>query len=498
MAEYAWGSLRLLFSVLALALPMAAGGAYLTTHFEFPLRRMLDHALTLSLALPAYLLAIVYGQLFSSSGPLQFFIRETWNLQYGEYWFVTMRSASGAACILALALYPYAYMLCRTALHSPRVELSDVARMLGASPLRMFWRVTLPMLRPALIAGGALIAMETLADFGVVSLYATPTFTTGIYRTMFGVGDTTMAIRMAGVLLFIVMIALLIERKARPERLYETLPTSSRPALRRMLTGWRAGLAVVACALPALFGFLIPVSVLTLWSLRYRSFWHEALTWEATLHSVTIAASVCVVVATVALLMAAQLRYRPTLMLRAAVRLASSGYVMPGIVIAVSIMLPLIAFDRQLSAWLSAWTGESYGLILTGTIFSMVLACSLRFFSVGMQTIEAGWEVQPMTLDHTARSLGVSGAHLFWRVHLPILRPSIIACALIVFVETLKELPASYILRPFNFDTLAIRAFELASDEKYYEAAPSSLLLISAGVSAMLLLNKIMQPKAAD
>jgi iron(III) transport system permease protein len=487
--EYGANSLWLVLWVLFIALPIGCGCAWLTTRREFPLRRWLDIGLTLPLAIPAYLLAIVYGQLFSSSGPLQRFIREQWTLQYGDYWFPVMRSPGGAAFVLAMALFPYAYLLCRAALMSQGASMLESARLLGANSGAAFLRVTLPMLRPALAGAGALIAMETLADFGVVSLYASPTFTTGIYRTMFGLGDHVMAIRLGGLLLVLVALPLWYERRSRAGA-YHALRTADRPPLRLPLQGFHAAFALVACALPCVLGFVLPVVVLVHWSLAFTSFWQDTLTWQAAWHSLLTGVAVAGLVTLLAVLIVYALRQGRQPLLRGMTRLLELGYGLPGIVIAVSIMLPLITFDRWFSRQWSEWTGETQGLLLTGTIGAIILACTIRFMALGMQTVQAGMQGLPPALDMASRSLGIGGMRLLWRVHLPILMPSLMVSLLIVFVDTVKELPATYLLRPFNFDTLAIRAFELASDEKYYEAAPSCLMLITAGVLAMMVLQR--------
>ncbi len=496
LGEYAWGSVRLISSVLLMALPLGAGCAWLVVNYNFPGRRWIDTALTLPLALPAYLLAIVYGQLLSSSGPLQSSLRDMSGLAFGEYWFPSIRSPGGAAFVLAFALYPYLYLLCRAAMGQQALSLTESARMLGLTARQAFWRVSLPLLRPALVGGAALVAMEALADFGVVSLYATPTFTTGIYRTMFGLGDPVMARRLAGVLVLCVLAALLAERHQRAVKRYHVQHTSDRQAIPVALHGTQAMLAFVVCLLPCFLGFLLPVGVLIVWALGDAAQWSDGLHWQAAWHSFTVGAVVAGVVTLLALLLAYAMRYQPPRWLRVMVQLAGAGYALPGLVIAVSIMLPLIAFDRQLGLALRTLTGESYGLLLTGTIGAVTLACTVRFLSLGLHTLDAGMQGLSPLLDMAARSLGASEAAVLRRVHWPLLRRSLAVSALLVFVDTMKELPATYLLRPFNYDTLAIRAFALASDEKYQAAAPAALMLTAAGVLAMVVLQRVTITKA--
>lgn len=494
--EYAANSLQLVICVLIISLPIGCGCAWLTTRYNFPLRRWFDIGLMLPLAIPAYLLAVVYGQLFSSSGPVQIFIRSHWQLQFGEYWFPVIRSPLGAAFILGIALFPYAYLLCRAALISQRASTLEAARMLGLQHSAVFFRVTLPMLRPAIASAAALIAMETLADFGVVSLYATPTFTTGIYRTVFGLGDQVMAIRLGGLLLLLVAFPLWYERYRRKGSNYG-LRTVDSPLPRVPLSKLNALLASFACLIPCALGFLLPLCVLLDWSFSYISHWHDILTWKAAWYSMLTGVSVACFVTFLALMIVYALRQGAPPLLRGLLQLLELGYGIPGVIIAISIMLPMITFDRWLSGFWAAWSGMPKGLILTGTIIAIMLACTIRFIALGIRTIQAGMQTMPPALDMASRSLGVTGIQLFWRVHLPILMPSIIVSLLIVFVDTVKELPATYLLRPFNFDTLAIRAFELASDEKYYEAAPSALMLIATGVAAMLALQRFHRPDTA-
>ncbi|MBY0354279.1 MAG: iron ABC transporter permease [Rickettsiales bacterium] len=489
LVENTLGSLQLVFSVLALALPMALAGAWAVSRYDFPLRKVVDLSLTLPLAIPGYLLAIIYGQTLSSSGPLQVIIREYWQLSFGEYWFPAFRSPFGAACVLAFALYPYSYILCRAAFAAQSESMTQAALSLGLSMRSAFWRVTMPLIRPALVAGAALIAMETLADFGVVSLYGLPTFTTGIYRSMFGLGDSVLAIRMAGVLMLVIGAMIIIEKKSRASQRVNNNETHN-PLQRCQLTGIKGWLVCAACWLPSLIGFYIPIMVLLAWSAHYQHYWLDPLTWSAARHSIVIATCVAAMVSVCALVLTYHTRQSSSFLVTSALRLASLGYALPGTVIAVCIMLPLIAFDRQLSGLVSDITGEFQGLVITGSIFAIVFACSLRFFSLGLHSIDAGMQAITPTLDQVAQSLGATSFDVMWRVHVPMLRSSFFISALIVFVDTAKELPATYVLRPFNYDTLAIRAFAMASDEKYYEAAPSALLLIALGVVAMMILGR--------
>lgn len=467
---------------------VGAGTAALVVLFDFPGRRVFEWALLLPLAMPAYVLAYAATDFLQYSGPLQTALRE-WTGATGALW-PDVRSLGGAAVLFVLCLYPYVYLLVRTALGERAVPLMEAARLLGAGAFRRVREVALPLARPAMAAGVALALMETLADFGVGSYFGLQTFTTGVYKAWLVMNDREAAAQLASVLLVAVALLLWIEQRAqRRLRFAGTRLGARHGAEARPLTlrGAAAAGAVVACALPVLLGFVLPVAVLL------RLVWQEAqgsefglplarfAQWSWT--SFRLAALAAVLATVVALALGFTLRLRAAAPLRAAARVVSLGYAVPGAVIAVGILLPV--------GWLQA-VAPSLGLaaLVTGTIVGVVYAYLVRFSAVALQSIEAGYARVPAAVDETARMLGAGRRRVFAELHAPLLVRPIIAALLLVFVDVMKELPATLVLRPFDSDTLAVVAYQLARDERLAEAALPSLAIVLVGLVPVILLSR--------
>jgi iron(III) transport system permease protein len=490
---------------LAVALGVAmlgSGSAIAVALFDFPGRRAFEWLLLLPLAMPAYVLAYAYTDALQFSSPLQAGLRELLGAR-GALW-PDIRSPWAAALLFTFCLYPYVYLLVRASLAERAVQMLEAARLLGAGFRRRLWQVAVPLARPALVAGVALALMETLADYGVGAYFGLTTFSTGIYRAWLVMNDAAAAAQLASMLLLMVALLLLLERRAQSRLRFGSNRSGaahSADAKPLRLHGPRALVAVLLCAVPVLFGFVLPVGWL-LW-LCWREAvhgefglpWARFVPWAwASVRIAVVAAAACALLSlALALVLRGMQGGRPQpeagagqWALRGGARLLSLGYAVPGAVIAIGMLLPLAWWQARFPQWpLSA--------LVTGTLFGVLMACVLRFSSVAMQTVEAGYARLPPALDETAQLLGASRWRLWTRVHLPLLKRSAAAAALLVFVDTMKELPATLALRPFGSDTLAVVAYNLARDERLAEAALPSLAIVAVGLLPVLLLARAMR-----
>jgi iron(III) transport system permease protein len=372
--------------------------------------------------------------------------------------------------------------------------MADAARSLGYSPLRGWLHVNLPMARPAVAAGAALALMETVADYGAASYFGLQTFTTAIYRAWFSLGDRIAASQLASVLLAVVLVLMAFELRARGRARFVSAPNSARPAQRMPLDGRRGLVAMLACCLPLAAGFLVPTAILVQLALPAIDEVDVGRYLQWLLNSVTLGGGAALIAVAIALALAYSIRLAsrglPARAVALAARLMNLGYAVPGIVIAVGILLPLAAFDNALDAWMKSRLGIGTGLLFTGSVAALLYAYVVRYFAVSFQPIEAGLARITPAMDASARSLGASPREVFTRVHLPLLAPSLFAAALLVFVDVMKELPATLVLRPFNFDTLAVIAYQFAADERLGEAAIPSLTIVAVGVLPVVLLSR--------
>lgn len=464
--------------------------AWLATMCDFPGRRVVEWALVLPLAVPAYVIAYTYTDLLQYAGPVQTMLRDAFGWSRDDYWFPHVRSLGGAVVMLVFVLYPYVYLLARAAFINQSVCVLDVSRTLGAGPWSSFLRVALPLARPALAAGVALALMETVADFGTVSFFAVPTFTTGIYKAWFSMGDRVVATQMAAILLLVVLAILAGERASRGSLRFHQTSRLYRPLVRYRLRGWRAGAAIATCALPLAIGFLIPVIALARMAMIDGfpnvgpRFTHAAV------NTLVLAGGAAIVTLGVALLLAQAVRARPRGLGTAAQRIAMLGYAVPGSVMAVGILVPLTALDNTVDAGMRSVFGIATGLVLTGSAAALVFAYVARFLAVGLQAIDASLAKVSPSMDGAARSLGERPWGVLVRIHLPLAWGGALSAALLVFVDVLKELPATLLMRPFNMDTLAVLAHNLASDERLGEASLPALAIVVVGLAPIVLLSR--------
>ncbi|WP_043361676.1 iron ABC transporter permease [Belnapia sp. F-4-1] len=495
LPEMLGNSALLALGVAAITALAGTVTAWLVTACRFPGRRVLDVALLLPMAMPAYVCGYAYTWLLDVAGPVQTAFRDATGLRWGQYWFPEIRSLSGAALMLGLVLYPYVYLLCRSAFAQQSLGLVEAARTLGQSLTGCFFRLALPMARPAIAGGVALALMETLADFGTVQHFGIRTFTTGVYEAWFSLGDRGAASQLAACLMGLAAMLLVFERLSRGGRRFHATTAREAPLRPVPLRGWRAAAACLACALPVALGFLVPAGTLLALLLQVG----DPLAPERFLpfarNSVTLAGLAGLLAVLLAALLGWAARLHPRPAQRAALRVAGLGYALPGSVIAVGTLVPLGLFDNALDGWMRAHFGLSTGLLLSGGIAALVFAYLVRFLAVALSAVEAGLARLRPSLREAARSLGAGPAASVLRVELPLARGSLLTAGLLVFVDTMKELPATLIIRPFDFDTLAVRVHNLAADERLAEASTSALLIVAAGLLPVLALTRASRPR---
>jgi len=490
LPDYVSNSVLLMSGVAVGTLIGGVGAAWLTSMCRFPGRGLFEWALLLPMAMPAYIIAYTYTGLLDYAGPLQTLLRDWTGWGYGDYWFPDIRSLPGAAVMLSLVLYPYVYLLTRAAFLSQSLCVLDVSRTLGNGPWRTFYSVALPLARPAIVAGLSLALMETLADYGTVQYFGVSTFTTGIFRTWFGLGNPAAAAQLSALLLSFVFALILLERWSRRHARYHHTSQREQSIRRMKLSGWRASLAFGFCLIPLGFGFLLPAAQLGWWTLTVAETGWNADFATLALNSLGLAASAAVLALLLALLLGYGRRLHPTPLVKASVRVAGMGYAVPGTVIAVGVLIPFAWIDNGIDAWMRASFGISTGLLLSGTLTALVFAYMVRFLAVALQTVESGLgKIRPF-MDEAGRSMGYRPGEVLRRIHIPMLRGSLLTALLLVFVDVLKELPATLILRPFNFNTLAVRAYELAADERLADSGPAALTIVAAGLLPVILLSR--------
>jgi iron(III) transport system permease protein len=462
----------------------------LVTMCRFWGSKYLQWGLLLPLAAPAYLLAYAYTSMLDYFGPVQIWLRSIFGwTSVNDYWFPNIRSLWGAAVMLLLVLYPYVYLLARVAFIEQSVCTIEASRCLGCNPWRSFFTIALPLARPSIMAGLALALMETLNDLGTVEYFGVTTFTTGIYRTWLGMGERAAAAQLAAFLMLFILILIVIERKSRSRAKYYQSSNSLQQLPRYQLNFWRGSLAAIACLLPIALGFFFPAAYLlqlTLYDLE-NAFTDDF--WSLAQHSFILASFTGIIAVIVSLVMAYGQRLQPHLIMRSAVRIAAMGYAIPGSVIAVGTLIPLGGLDNAIDSWMKSHFGISTGLLLSGTIFSLIFAYLVRFLAVAFGSVESSLNKIPPNLDNASRSLGYGATNTLWRIHTPLMSGGLLTSAMLVFVDVMKELPATLVIRPFNFDTLAVRVYQYSSDERLIEAAAPALAIVVVGIVPVILLS---------
>ena len=489
LGSYILNSLLLVLGVSIGALIIGISTAWLCSVCEFPGRKIFSWLLLLPLAFPPYIIAYTYTGLLDFAGPIQSILRESFDWKFGEYWFPEIRSIPGAIAMLSLVLYPYIYLLTRTAFSEQSTSFREASHILGIGLSKTFFKIALPLARPAIIAGLTLVVMETLADYGTVHYFGIPTFTTGIFRTWFGLGDRVAATQLACLLLLCVFLVIIIERYSRQSSKYQHL-SSGKKKWRYPLSKSKALIAILVCMAPVLLGFLIPAFQLFLWAIQTAPEIINSSFYTLVFNTIRLAIIVAVFVVVAATFLAYGKRVSTHFVVPYSVNLSAMGYTVPGIIIAVGVLLPFAWFDNYLDAWLTHNFGISSGLLLTGTLAALVFAHVVRFMAIGLNSVDASLAKIHRNIDDAAQLLGHKTFDRFFKVHLPLIRSGVLVAGLLVFVEVIKELPATLVLRPFNFNTLAVRTYELASDERLADSSCSALLIVVVGILPILILNR--------
>lgn len=485
LVELVWNTVKLMFGVGASVFILGTGLAWLVTKYRFPGRGIFEWLLILPLAMPSYVIGFVFLAIFDYTGPIQTWLRAIFG---SEVSFPEIKSYGGVTLVMSLVLYPYVYMLARTAFLEQTTATLEAARSLGVGPSGLFWRVALPLARPSIIAGMSFALMEALADFGTVAIFGYHTFTVAIYRVWFGMFDRHAATQIASLLMLFTFGLYLLERAGRGRvRFYQTQGTV-RPYLPRRLRGWKGMAATGTTSLVVGISFVLPVVQLVVWvvgQLGSDDRYPEILFTTLVLGVIT-----AILAVSAAVVVAYGLRLSRSRAVAAFAGIASMGYALPGSVIAVGVLTPLALLDDTLDVFLQKTLGISSGLLLTGSMLGLVFAYLVRFLAVSFQTVEASLVKITPNMDMAGRSLGASTGRVLWRIHLPLIRRGLIAALVLVFVDVMKEMPATLLLRPFGYDTLAIRVWQFTSESLWDAAALPALTIVVAGILPVVVLVK--------
>ena len=491
LPTYFFNSFILLFGVGIFTFIIGVSMAWFVSIYSFPGRRYFEWLLILPVAFPSYMMGYSYVGILEYTGPIQAFFRNNFDLHFTGP-IIDIMNLPGAVFILSLSLFPYVYVICRASFMRQSNEMQEAAFILGSSRFRMFTKVALPMARPAVAGGLALVSMEVLNDYGTVKYFGVDTFTSGIFRAWFSLGDINTAIYLSAILTLFVLILIWLENFQRGNRSWTSQAKSTRPSLRITPNRRSRWLLTFLCLFVLVISFLLPLSQLFYWA---SLTWREVIDSEFViliLRSFSLAIGSAVLIALFSIFLLYAVRLSPLRWTKYITRIASSGYAIPGAVIAVGVMIPMMELDK-LFIWAS---NNQTGMILSGTIFILVFAYIVRFMAVGYNAIDAGFQKTGTSVNEVARSLGASPARTLWKVDLPLIRNSIAAAILLAFVDILKELPLTLILRPFNFHTLATKAFDMATNEMIAESANASLVVVLTGIIPVIILNSVISQRS--
>jgi len=498
LPEYLGNSMLLTFGVGSVTLLIGVSTAWLTAMCRFPGKNLFVWLLLLPMAMPAYIVAYTYTGMLDFAGPVQTTIRDWTGWRYQDYYFPQIRSMAGAITMLSLVLYPYVYLLGRSTFLEQSAGVMEVSRTLDCGPWTVFYRVALPLARPAVVAGLSLALMETLADYGTVAYFGLGVFTTGIFRTWFGLGDYTSAAKLASLLLLFVFVLIIMERVSRNKAQYHNSSGKLTHFSEYRLQGLKAWGAFATCAIPVFLGFILPASQLSLWALETWSEMVDDRFFELIRNSFLLGLVAALISVVLALFLGYGKRILPGKTTIASIRTASIGYAIPGTVIAVGVIIPFAWIDGRIDDFMQSSFGISSGLIFSGTIVAVMFAYVVRFLAISLQTVESGLDKIKPSMDDAARSLGYRPRETLFKIHIPLMKSSTLTALMIVFVDVMKELPATLILRPFDFNTLAVRAFELASDERLADSSTAALTIVIVGLLPVIFLSKTISQSRFD
>ncbi len=491
LPRYVGTTLILMVGVAVLTAAMGTGAAWLVSQYRFPGRDWLASALLFPLAIPAFVGAYALVDVMDYAGPVQAALRVTFGWTSArDYWFPETRSLTGATLVLSFALYPYVYLLARAAYREQSGRAYEVAQALGCGPWGLFLRIGWPLARPAIAAGVALALMETVADYGTVLHFGVQTLTTGVFSTWLNGGNAGGAAQISGVILALILVLVGLERAGRGGAKFHRLGRAAQAVQPQPIAGRKRWYATALCMIPVAGGFVLPVTVMLFHAAAAPEGWLAPGLVDALKNTLVVGGLAALVTVGAAIFLVYALRMKGTKAARWLLPLTLIGYAAPGAVLALGLLLPLAALDHHLADWVQALTGWDPGLIITGTAFALGLAYLVRFFGIAQGAVDAAFGRVAPTLAMAARSLGHSASGTLWSVYLPLIRGSVLTALLVVFVDCVKELPATLLLRPFNYNTLSTRVFELASLERLSEAAPAALLVMAVGLVAVAILAR--------
>ncbi|WP_105264685.1 ABC transporter permease [Pseudoalteromonas sp. T1lg76] len=493
--DYIGNTILLILGVALLSCVIALPLGWLVAYCDFPGKKLFSWALMLPLAMPSYLIAYVYTDLFDYAGPVQIALRDAFGWQSpDDYWFFDIRTLGGAIVMLALVLYPYLFLIFKTALKEQSHKLVQAAEIMGNTPVQSFFKISLPLSQGAIAAAVALISMEAMADFATVSYFAVSTLTTAVYDTWFGYYSLTAAAKISGIMLLILFVAIFIERYSRRNQAVFERQTQFSDESLYPLTGGKAFAASAFASLVLLVAFVVPVWVLGGYAIDYfEQAWNSEFflyAWQ----SLKISALVSVLAITLSILVVYFQRLTPSPASLWPGRLASTGYALPGTVLAIAVLLPLTTLEESINLWLEPYD-KAPGLFLSGTLFAIVFAYVVRFYAIAHGSIESSFSRISPSLDMASQSMGRNARQTLTSVHIPILKRGILTAGLLVFIECMKELPAALLLRPFNFETLATHVFQYVSDEQLELASVAALFIVLVGLIPLYFINRSMEQK---
>ena len=483
--DYVKSSLILVLGVASIVLAVGTVTAWIVTTYNFPGKRLFEWALILPLAIPPYILAYTFTGLFDPFGDANNLARSLLGMDSNFVLFPNVRNIYGAIIVFGFTLYPYVYLVSRSAFINLSRSMQESARLLGLSQFQVFYKLSLPLIRPAVIGGLMLVVMETLSDFGAVDHFAIQTFTTGIFRTWYGLYDLQTAMQLASLLLLVIVIFYILERNNRGNELYSSSNSTFSPNIEQNLYGINALLAFSLCFIPIFIGFLLPIIELSIWAYEVNLKFFDANFINTFTNTIGLSLVTGLVCAALALLINFSVRYKPLFVINRLSSLLSVGYAVPGLILAVGIV--------QLFVYLDTTVFSSLDVLLTGALFGLILAYDIKTYALANSSIESGYERISNSLDDSSKILGTVGWSLLRNIHMPLLKTSILSCILLVMSDVIKELPATLILRPFNFETLAVSAYVYASEERMIQAAAPAIAIVMTGLIPIFFLSKMIR-----
>ena len=486
LIDYVINSIVLVSGVSVLVMTIGSVTAWVVTNYNFFGKKFFEWGLILPLAIPPYILAYTFTGLFDSYGTANEIARDLFNLQQSAVLFPNIRNIYGAIIVFAFTLYPYVYLICRTAFLNQSRSMFEVGRTLGLSQTLVFFRLALPLVRPALIAGTMIVAMETLSDFGAVDHFAVSTFTTGIFRTWYGMYDLTTAMQLASMLLIFITFCLIIERTSRRNASYDSVSSNFKPSPVQKLDSLKSFACFLVCFLPIFIGFLLPILEILNWALSFNSGFFDKQFLSISSNTILLSVTSAILCTFIAMMINFSIRYKNSPVLKSINPFLNIGYAVPGLILAVGIVQLFVFVDSKLLISLE-------GYFLTGSIFGLIFAYVIKSYALANSTYEAGYQKINKAIDDSARVLKSGGFNLLYRVHFPILKTSFFTSILLVTSEVVKELPATLILRPFNFETLAVSTYIYASEERMIEAAAPATAIILIGLIPIYFISKMIR-----